>query len=493
LTSTQHAFRDSEILEPMGELSWSEPASNPIFPRLLAEVVVACLAIFGVLCIVNLDAVLENPQQMLLLRVSVRNVALAAIFLPLWVLSFDITGLYRLMAGEPLRREILVGLRGVTLGSLLFVAFLAFSRGGFPLTGAIYFFGLSFVLWVASRCLIRFTWFWLRLPLRERQILIVGTGPPAQRLYRELLQTNGLRCVGFVDNRTPTASGYSAAAPFLGDLSALEDILANHVVDEVWIGLPIKSCYAVAQRAIDDCQRLGVEVKYSTSLFSFRSDNRPYHRSEAVSLAALAVAPGGWRWESKRAFDVVGGVLGITLLLPFLLLISAVIKISSPGPAIFVQPRLGYNRRRFLMYKFRTMVDDAEALQERLEDRNEAHGPVFKIRDDPRVTPIGRWLRRTSLDELPQLVNVVRGDMSLVGPRPLPLRDVQRFGAYSAMRRCSVRPGMTGLWQVSGRSDVDFDRWIALDLMYIDRWSLSLDATILLRTLPTVFRREGAY
>jgi lipopolysaccharide/colanic/teichoic acid biosynthesis glycosyltransferase len=144
------------------------------------------------------------------------------------------------------------------------------------------------------------------------------------------------------------------------------------------------------------------------------------------------------------------------------------------------------------MYKFRTMVADAEARQEALEDRNEAAGPVFKIKDDPRVTPVGRFLRRTSIDELPQLVNVVVGDMSLVGPRPLPARDVQRFNEATLMRRFSVRPGLTCLWQIGGRSNVDFARWIALDLKYIDEWSLRLDVVILARTVPVVLRGEGA-
>jgi lipopolysaccharide/colanic/teichoic acid biosynthesis glycosyltransferase len=159
---------------------------------------------------------------------------------------------------------------------------------------------------------------------------------------------------------------------------------------------------------------------------------------------------------------------------------------------LFVQERYGWRKRRFRMLKFRTMVTDAETLQVELEDRNEVMGPVFKMHDDPRTTPIGRFLRRTSLDELPQLWNVVLGDMSLVGPRPLPTRDVHRFTQPALMRRFSVMPGLTCLWQIGGRSDVGFDRWIELDLEYIDRWSLFLDFTILARTLPAVLRSRGA-
>src|SRR5690606_23702383 len=154
--------------------------------------------------------------------------------------------------------------------------------------------------------------------------------------------------------------------------------------------------------------------------------------------------------------------------------------------------RYGYNRRLFRMYKFRTMTVGAEAMQEQLEHLNEARGPVFKIRDDPRITPIGRFLRRTSLDELPQLFNVLKGDMSLVGPRPLPKRDVNHFQDAWLMRRFSVLPGLTCLWQVSGRSNLGFDDWVTLDLAYIDRWSLRLDFLILLRTIPAVFKGTGA-
>jgi lipopolysaccharide/colanic/teichoic acid biosynthesis glycosyltransferase len=175
-----------------------------------------------------------------------------------------------------------------------------------------------------------------------------------------------------------------------------------------------------------------------------------------------------------------------------LLVCAWLVRRSGPGPVLFVQQRYGYNRRQFPMYKFRTMVADAEQRQASLESQNEAAGPVFKIRGDPRITPVGRVLRKTSLDELPQLFNVLKGDMSLVGPRPLPVRDVSRFNEARLMRRFSVRPGITCLWQVNGRSDTNFDRWVQLDLDYIDNWSLTLDAQILVKTVPAVLAGNGA-
>jgi lipopolysaccharide/colanic/teichoic acid biosynthesis glycosyltransferase len=165
---------------------------------------------------------------------------------------------------------------------------------------------------------------------------------------------------------------------------------------------------------------------------------------------------------------------------------------DSAGPVIFKQQRVGLNRRRFWAYKFRTMVTDAEQLQATLEQRNEAQGPVFKIRDDPRITRVGRWLRRTSLDELPQLFNVLTGEMSLVGPRPLPIRDVDRMDVRWHKRRFSVKPGITCLWQVEARTP-QFDAWIRSDMEYIDNWSLILDLKILARTVPAVLSRQGAH
>lgn len=182
----------------------------------------------------------------------------------------------------------------------------------------------------------------------------------------------------------------------------------------------------------------------------------------------------------------------LVLLAPLLLATALLIKATSPGPVFFVQERLGLNKRLFRIYKFRTMGAGADRMQQELEHLNEADGAVFKIRNDPRITPAGQFLRRTSIDELPQLFNVLKGDMSLVGPRPLPVRDYNHFNEDWHRRRFSVKPGITCLWQVGGRSDLDFDRWMALDMLYIDHWSFWLDMKILLRTIPAVLQSRGA-
>jgi len=194
----------------------------------------------------------------------------------------------------------------------------------------------------------------------------------------------------------------------------------------------------------------------------------------------------------KTVFDRVGALILLTSLSPILLLTALAIKLTSAGPVFFTQVRLGLNKRPFRVIKFRTMVMDAESRRTELEHLNEAAGPVFKIALDPRVTPVGRILRKLSVDELPQLINVLKGDMSLVGPRPLPVCDYEGFDQNWHLRRFSVRPGISCLWQIGGRSNIQFDRWMELDMQYIDQWSLWLDLKILLKTIPAVLKGQGA-
>jgi exopolysaccharide biosynthesis polyprenyl glycosylphosphotransferase len=281
-------------------------------------------------------------------------------------------------------------------------------------------------------------------------------------------------------------------APFLGPLERLEAVLMATAVDVVLIALPVKSRYAEIQRTIEVCERIGVLVEYPADVFRSARGEPRLDPTGGRAVVALGPAEDDGRRRVKRALDLIGAAAGLVLLSPLLLAIAGAVRLSGPGPVLFVQQRCGRNRRVFPMYKFRTMVWNAEALQADLEHLNEAGGPVFKMRRDPRVTTVGRVLRRTSLDELPQLLNVLLGHMSLVGPRPLPLRDVHRFSTPASMRRFSVRPGMTCLWQVNGRCEVPFDDWVTLDLQYIDRWSLLLDLRILARTVPAVVRGEGA-
>jgi exopolysaccharide biosynthesis polyprenyl glycosylphosphotransferase len=326
--------------------------------------------------------------------------------------------------------------------------------------------------------------------LRERNlhhVLIVGAGPRGQRMA-EVINRHpelGYHLLGFVDDRK--------APGVIGKLSQFAAILAEQVVDEVMIALPVKSYYEEINEITSLAEEQGIIVRLHAELFSPKlARARAEQLDDVPVLTLFTVPPPDWRAVCKRALDVIGALMLLILTAPLLVLIAVLIRLTSKGPALFVQERLGLNKQRFLMFKFRTMVTNAEALQKELEQFNEAGGPVFKIHNDPRITPLGRFLRKTSLDELPQLINVLRGELSLVGPRPLPVRDYERFDAYWFNRRFSVKPGITCIWQISGRSNTSFDYWIKQDLEYIDTWSLALDLKILLKTIPAVLRGTGA-
>jgi exopolysaccharide biosynthesis polyprenyl glycosylphosphotransferase len=325
-----------------------------------------------------------------------------------------------------------------------------------------------------------------------RRVLIVGSGPHARRIFHDLSvdPLTRYQVLGFVDTSDRPRSPFMTRRT-LGTFDALESILVREHVDEVHVGLPVKSHYREMQNTIRVCERIGVKVTYGAHIFGTELA-RPHVDRAGAPRVELQVVTEGWTIAAKRALDLAGGTLALLVLSPLMIATAIAIRMTSEGPVIFAQERYGLNRRRFRMLKFRTMVPNAEQLQAPLESLNEANGPVFKIANDPRITPLGRWLRRASIDELPQLFNVLAGDMSLVGPRPLPIRDVVQFTRSADLRRFSVRPGITGLWQVSGRSRLGFDQWITLDLHYIDHWSLGMDAAILARTIPAVLRGTGA-
>jgi len=279
----------------------------------------------------------------------------------------------------------------------------------------------------------------------------------------------------------------------IGPLENTACILAQNVVDEVMVALPVKNFYPQINEIIRTSEEQGIVVRFCSELFDLRHARTRAEQIDDLPVLTLYMAPlSDWRGACKRMVDVVGGGALLIVFSPLMLLVALLIKLTTPGPALFVQERLGRNKQRFPMFKFRTMVVDAEERQKELEAFNEAGGPVFKMKNDPRVTPVGRWLRKTSIDELPQLFNVLRGELSLVGPRPLPVTDFKRFNEYWFNRRFSVKPGITCIWQVSGRSETSFDQWIRQDLEYIDRWSLALDLKILLKTIPAVLRGTGA-
>jgi exopolysaccharide biosynthesis polyprenyl glycosylphosphotransferase len=349
-------------------------------------------------------------------------------------------------------------------------------------------------LWAERRLVRR----WLRRRgrggSRLRHALVVGTDWRAARVVATLARYPemgwALRgCIGLESEALATTVG---GVPIIGLLSDLPRLLqSDEVVDEVFFALPPQHLDQLAE-ALEVCETLGVDTRVLLEVYE--PARAQGFVEELFGLPLYGFSPTLTRQGAlavKRALDILGAVMGLALLSPLLAAIGAAIRFTSRGPVLFGQERVGLHGRRFRMYKFRTMVPDAEVMRDRVAHLNALDGPAFKAVNDPRVIPVGRRLRRASLDELPQLWNVLRGEMSLVGPRPLPVYEAgQLKGAQR--RRLAMRPGITGLWQVNGRSAVDFEEWMQLDQAYVDRWSLALDLKILLRTLPVVLRGEGA-
>lgn len=284
------------------------------------------------------------------------------------------------------------------------------------------------------------------------------------------------------------ADGVEAAANF-------EELLRTHPLDEVVFATDLARLEAF-RPLLACCHQAGVSARLMLAPTGDVTQETPRQQLDYFAGGvALAVSGSSHNTVSlylKRLIDIAGSLMLLIPLLPVLIITSLLVKLSSPGPIIFINSRLGRHGRPFKMLKFRTMVDGADGLMPAMASRNITEGPTFKDRQDWRVTPVGRWLRRFSIDELPQLWNVLMGDMSLVGPRPLPLREA-RDVAGGHRRRFTVRPGLTCLWQVSGRSEIPFEKWMALDLQYVDTWSLWVDLKLLARTIPAVLSGRGAY
>jgi exopolysaccharide biosynthesis polyprenyl glycosylphosphotransferase len=330
----------------------------------------------------------------------------------------------------------------------------------------------------------------------SRFLLIVGTNERAIEFadYIRVRPELGYHIVGFVDDEWVGTQKFKATGHELCcTFSGLADFLRRNVVDEAAIYLPLRSYYEHAAQLVSLCELHGIVIRVDSQIFNLRNQ---YHAAlemdENSQVVAIRSTVKALPVVIKRIIDCVGSAVVLLLLTPLLLITALLVKLTSEGPIIFRQTRVGLNKRMFRIYKFRTMIADAEKVQDRLLSMNEMEGPVFKIRHDPRVTPLGRVLRKTSIDELPQLLNVLKGEMSLVGPRALALRDYQLFDKDCHRRRFSVKPGITCLWQVHGRSSIPFEKWMELDLQYIDKWSLWLDLKILAQTIPSVLRGTGA-
>ncbi len=326
----------------------------------------------------------------------------------------------------------------------------------------------------------------------DREVIIVGTGKEAQAIVDAAAESpdSGISIRGFLDYRRNGLWRYRDI-PLLGHPDELEHFVLKEQVDAVVMAVDVKDLLR-ARRLFKTAEKMGVALYFMPDIFQTHLARPQLSNVNGSPALMYHAAPSGRRADiGKNIIDKIGALVGIILSAPLMLLTAVAIKLDSRGPVFFRQERCGINGKRFILYKFRTMSNNADKRKHLLKDLNMMSGPVFKAKNDPRVTRVGRILRRCSVDEVPQFFNVLRGDMSLVGPRPPLPSEVEKYQLWQR-RRLTVKPGVTCLWQINGRNNIDFERWMELDLKYIDNWSLWLDARILARTLPVVIRGTGA-
>lgn len=379
-------------------------------------------------------------------------------------------------------------------GSIFFIFTLLFFHFQANLSFLISFLPLSWALLLLNRLSIAsFVKFIQKRGHFIRYLLIAGTDErsiKAAELFNDHPEW-GIRVVGFLTDDDRKRDENLAKDQIIGKVQELHSLLNDRVVDTLLFTGQVEKTDQIRNLAYQ-CELRGIEFSLNTSLLIEKFSDIKVEDIEGISFIHFSsVYQDPQKLFVKRLIDLTVSSLMILLFSPVGLVIAFLIKRDSPGPVFYCQERVGKHGRRFIMYKFRSMIADAEKMQEELEPLDEMDGPAFKIKDDPRITRIGRFLRKTSLDELPQLYNVLRGDMSLVGPRPPIFKEVLAYHPWQK-KRLSVKPGITCLWQVSGRNEIGFDEWMRLDIQYIENWSLTLDFKILLRTIPAVLSRKGA-
>jgi exopolysaccharide biosynthesis polyprenyl glycosylphosphotransferase len=405
------------------------------------------------------------------------------------VLLFARSGLYAGRAERPGLTRIVASLTQVAVVALVFAVV-----NGERFSSYYVFYGSLFfaVLYIASLRVLydSATGMILRAAGYQRRAVLVGSGAHIEAVAHALADAahSPVNLVGFISLNPRPDNGLTS----LGTMDDLDEVLREHHVDEVIIADP-DFPQSEAVELVDRCHAQGVRVRIAPSTMEILVHRAEFVPGQAVPLFELRPPVfEGIDFALKRTFDLLGASLLLVLLSPIMLLSALAVRLTSRGPVIYRSRRPGIGGVPFDCLKFRTMYEEADRVQADLEPDNEASGALFKIRRDPRITPAGRLLRRFSIDELPQLWNVLRGEMSLVGPRPLPERDYEQLETWHR-KRYLVLPGITGLWQVSGRSELDFDDLVRLDFLYLERWSVFLDLAILVRTVPAVFTRRGAY
>jgi exopolysaccharide biosynthesis polyprenyl glycosylphosphotransferase len=423
-------------------------------------------------------------------RVTPLNASFSIVFAVLWQQCMEALGLYRRFAGLP--RLTLMTAVGVGIMTALLGLYLEARRALQPVPQILVaFFIVAFCYQMACVFLPG-----LRLRCRiadPEHVVIVGSGRRAAKAWRELrLQHHGAKyLLGFVDDRDADAMPPDIAGRLLGCIDDLPTYFLHHIVDELIVAAPARSCYDMAQRAVSMAEAAGVRVLCLNDLYSLQHDRKL--RNCAAIFLELVPKDEAHRFAEavKRTLDLAAAGVSLVVLAPLFLLIAVAIKLTSSGPVFFVQERYGCRRRRFRMWTFRSVVHHPPKFMTVLQTQDKDVGPSI-VTQDSWITPVGNFLRRALLDELPQLWNVLLGDMSLVGPRAMSVQDLSLLSDVQLMRRFRVRPGITGNWQVAAAAPLSFAQCIELDFAYIDDWSLGLDLKILARTLPTVLRRSSA-
>jgi exopolysaccharide biosynthesis polyprenyl glycosylphosphotransferase len=485
----------TEVAEAATAAARLTAAGGRSFGRWLPKACSAAADCVAILLATGVAVLLSAALRGRALDTAREHVLLTVLSLPLWILVFFHYGLYRIRhitdQLEEFRRIVhAVAASVLGLAAVGFLLKLWIARSWLLL-----FFASAVVVLSAERRLMRTVFGILRRRgLLLRPVVIVGGNAEAIALSVTLVNNPviGYRVVGFVDDTAPVGSHLLDHKPVLGAVDQVVDVVRRCNASGALVATSAIDL-EVTNRLARQLNEAGYYAELSLSLRGIAPQRLAVRALGHYQVASIGpVHRSGWRGMAKRALDVVGATTGLLLLAPVLALIAVAIKLNSSGPMLFQQERVGRNGKSFRILKFRTMVRNAEELMANLVKQNEVDGPLFKLKNDPRVTRVGHLLRRFSLDELPQLWNVLRGEMSLVGPRPALPREITGWGP-ELHQRLTVKPGITGMWQVNGRSNASFEDYVRLDLYYVDNWSLLTDLAIVAKTAVTVLRRQGAY
>ncbi len=464
----------------------------------LITLTVAIVDVACATCAFAGTVLLLRPEGLTILGFARQHMAYFLIFLLVWCGAATDQKLFAFPREDNLTRLVLSVIKSVVI-ALIFSGFVItfFTRQGVGREFFVVFGGLVLAFILGFRIALRlFLEYARKQGFNFRRVVIVGANERATKL-NEIIQSHlhyGYHVLGYIDDDPARGQVFDPHyVEYLGNCTQLDRMVLDGVIDEVYICLPVRSHYETIRKIAFMCEGVGLPVRMVAELFPLRLARSHLSHFEDMPLLSLSTTPEAHgRLLVKRILDFAAASAALAVVGWWLFpLVAILIKLDSRGPVFFKQERVGQNGRRFNIYKFRSMVVDAEERKQELAALNEADGPVFKMRRDPRVTRVGAFLRKTSLDELPQLINVWLGHMSIVGPRPPIPSEVEQY-SWEQRRRLSVRPGLTGLQQVSGRSDVSFEDWVAMDLAYIDEWSLLTDLHIMLLTVQVVLLGKGA-